>query len=105
MKEGSEINMKLRYKKGRPITSLITKVIIKLLFKIIGLPQWLRGKESTCNAGDTGDDGSILGWGGSLEEGMASHSSILVWRISRTEEPGGLQSRGQKELDELSRPK
>ena len=29
-----------------------------------------------------------------LEEGMATHSSILAWRIPRTEEPGGLQSRG-----------
>ena len=27
-----------------------------------------------------------------LEEGMATHSSILAWRISWTEEPGGLQS-------------
>ena len=27
-----------------------------------------------------------------LEEGMATHSRILVWRIPRTEEPGGLQS-------------
>ena len=27
-----------------------------------------------------------------LEEGMAAHSSILAWRISWTEEPGGLQS-------------
>ena len=27
-----------------------------------------------------------------LEEGMAAHSSILAWRIPRTEEPGGLQS-------------
>ena len=27
-----------------------------------------------------------------LEEGMATHSSILVWRIPQTEEPGGLQS-------------
>ena len=27
-----------------------------------------------------------------LEEGMATHSSILPWRIPRTEEPGGLQS-------------
>ena len=26
------------------------------------------------------------------EEGMATHSSILAWRIPRTEEPGGLQS-------------
>ena len=29
-----------------------------------------------------------------LEEGMATHSSILVWRIPWTEEPGGLQSMG-----------
>ena len=28
-----------------------------------------------------------------LEEGMATHSSILAWRIPRTEEPGGLQSK------------
>ena len=28
----------------------------------------------------------------SLEEGMATHSSILAWRIPWTEEPGGLQS-------------
>ena len=35
-----------------------------------------------------------LGWEDPLEEGMASHSSILAWRISWTEEPGGLQSMG-----------
>ena len=34
-----------------------------------------------------------------LEEGMATHSSILAWEISWTEEPGGLQSMGLKELD------
>ena len=39
-----------------------------------------------------GDAGSIPGWGGSLEEEMATHSSILAWRIPRTEEPGVLQS-------------
>ena len=33
-----------------------------------------------------------LGWEDPLEEGMATHSSILAWRIPRTEEPGGLQS-------------
>ena len=32
-----------------------------------------------------------LGWGDPLEEGMATHSSILAWRIPWTEEPGGLQ--------------
>ena len=33
------------------------------------------------------------------EEGMAAHSSILTWRVPWTEEPGGLQSMGHKELD------
>ena len=32
-----------------------------------------------------------LGWEDLLEEGMATHSSILAWRIPWTEEPGGLQ--------------
>ena len=33
-----------------------------------------------------------------LEKGMATHSSILAWRISRTEEPGGLQSMGSQRV-------
>ena len=38
-----------------------------------------------------------LGWEDPLQEGMATHSSILAWRIPWTEEPGGLQSiRSQK---------
>ena len=32
-----------------------------------------------------------LGWEDPLEKGMATHSSILAWRIPRREEPGGLQ--------------
>ena len=35
-----------------------------------------------------------LGGEDPLEKGMATHSSILAWRIPRTEEPGGLQSMG-----------
>ena len=35
-----------------------------------------------------------LGWEDPLEEEMATHSSILAWRIPRTEEPGELQSMG-----------
>ena len=35
-----------------------------------------------------------LGWEDLLEEGMATHSSLLAWRIPWTEEPGGLQSIG-----------
>ena len=36
------------------------------------------------------------GWEDLLEEGMATHSSILVWRIPWTEEPGELQSKGSQ---------
>ena len=35
-----------------------------------------------------------LGWEDVLEKGMATHSSILAWRIPWVEEPGGLQSMG-----------
>ena len=38
-----------------------------------------------------------LGWS-LLEEGMATHSSILAWRIPWTEEPGGLQSMGSQRV-------
>ena len=34
------------------------------------------------------------GWEDPLKEGMATHSSVLAWRIPWTEEPGGLQSTG-----------
>ena len=34
-----------------------------------------------------------------LEEEMTTHSRILAWRVSWTEEPGGLQSMGSQELD------
>ena len=37
-----------------------------------------------------------LGWEDSLEEEMATHSSVLAWRIPWTEEPGGLQSVGSQ---------
>ena len=37
-----------------------------------------------------------LGWEDPLEEGMATHSSILAWRIPWTEEPGGPQSMGSQ---------
>ena len=41
----------------------------------------------------------FLGGEDLLETGKATHSSILAWRISWTEEPGGLQSMGSQELD------
>ena len=44
-----------------------------------------------------------LGQENPLEKGMASHSSILAWRIPRPEEPGGLQPMGHKESDTTER--
>ena len=55
----------------------------------------VKKKKSSFNAGDLG---SSLGQEDSLEKGMATHSSILVWRIPWTEEPGGLQSTGLQRL-------
>ena len=46
-----------------------------LLILYWGRPQWLNGKESACNAGDTS---LILGLGRSSEEDMATHSNILT---------------------------
>ena len=40
-----------------------------------------------------------LGQEDTLEKEMTTHSSILAWRIPRTEEPGGLQSMRSQELD------
>ena len=53
-----------------------------------------RGSEVKVSAWNAGDQGSIPGLGRSPEEGMATHSSTLAWRIPWTEEPGGLQSMG-----------
>ena len=39
-----------------------------------------------------------LGWDDPLEKGMATHSSVLAWRIPWTEEPGGLQSVGSERV-------
>ena len=39
-----------------------------------------------------------LCWEDPLEEGRASHSKILAWRIPRTEKPGGLQSTGTQRV-------
>ena len=48
-----------------------------------------------------GDVGGLrvqsLGWEDALEKEMATHSNMLAWRISWTEEPGGLQSMGSQE--------
>ena len=49
-------------------------------------------KNLPASAGGVSNTGSIPGSGRPPEEGMATHSSILFWRIPRTEEPGRLES-------------
>ena len=49
-------------------------------------------------SGNIRDIGSIPGLGRSLEEGMATHSSILAWKIPRTEKHGRLQSIGSQRV-------
>ena len=61
----------------------------------LGFPSGSDCKEITCNVGDL-----VLSQGQEdpLEEGMATHSSVLAWRISWTEEHGGLQSMGSQRV-------
>ena len=62
--------------------------------QIRDFPGCSDSKESACNAGDPGWES--LSWEHPLEKGMATHSTILAWRIPWTEEPGGLQSMGSQ---------
>ena len=58
-------------------------------------------KNPPANSGDVRDSGSIIRGIDPLEEGMATHSSILAWRIPWTGEPwggGGLQSLGSQRV-------
>ena len=59
-----------------------------------GFPGGAVVKNLPANAGDARDAGSIPGLEDPLEEEMATHSSILAWRIPWREEPGRLQSKG-----------
>ena len=53
--------------------------------------KWSDGK--ACNEGDWVQS---LGWEDPLENKMATHSSILAWKVRWTEEPGRLQSTGSQ---------
>jgi len=57
----------------------------------LGFPGGSDIKEYACNAGDLGQEDP-------LEKEMATHSSILAFRIPWTEEPGGLQSIGSQKV-------
>jgi len=66
---------------------------LELSYTYLGIPRWLSGEESTCQC-RTHKGCRLNPWVGKipLEEAMATHSSIVAWRIPWTEEPGGLQS-------------
>ena len=57
--------------------------------------RWLSGKKPCANLGDAG---LIPGWEDPLEKEMATHSSVLAWKIPWTEEPGGPQSIGSQRV-------
>ena len=59
----------------------------------MGFPGSSAVKNLPANAGDVG---SILGQEDLLEKKMATHSSVLAWEITWTEEPGELQSLGSQ---------
>ena len=63
-----------------------------LIFKCsgMGLPWWLSSKESTCTQVRS------LGWEDPLEKEMATHSTVLAWRIPWMEGTGGLQDLGSQ---------
>ena len=71
-----------------------------------GLPSSPSGKEPTCPCRRRSETQfQSLSREGPLEKGMATHSSILAWRIPRTEEPGGLPSiwsQSQTRLSDLA---
>ena len=59
-------------------------------------------KNSPANTGDSRDTfNQSLGWEDALEQEMATHSSILAWKIQWTEESGGPQSMGLQRVGHL----
>ena len=72
------------------VTSVISEMQIKTMryhFTPTDIPWWLSGKSSACNQGDLG---SSPGLKDPQEKEMATHSSILAWRLPWTKEPGRL---------------
>ena len=57
-----------------------------------------RVKEAACHMQQAAGAVLSLGWKHPPEQAMATHSSILAWRIPRTEGPGGLQSMGSRRV-------
>ena len=64
-----------------------------------GFPGGSLVKNPPAKARNIIDVGSVVGQEDPLEEGMATRSSVLAWRVPWTEEPGWASPRGRKESD------
>ena len=71
--------------------SVLQGQICLLLQVFLGFPGGSEVKVTACNVGSLGQEDP-------LEKEMATHSSILDWRIPWAEEPGGLQSTGSQRV-------
>ena len=100
--QSKEVTASALSKKNLNRTALISKSVINWSYIKVEcrvnsrenqLSRWLSGKESSCQARDVG---SIPGSKDPLEKDLATHSSILVWKIPQTEEPGELQFIGSQ---------
>ena len=105
---GSELEPSLGLSFGKELKFISTagnlhvkEWLLALLWglKNVWVSPWnTRGADDKESAGNEGELVSIAGHKDLLEKGMATYSSILLWRIPWTEEPGGLQSMDSKEL-------
>ena len=77
---------------SRGLLGWLTLSLCLFLYKMGVSQVVLVVKNLPANAGDVETRVQSLGQEDPLEEGMATYSSILAWRIPWTEEPGGLQS-------------
>ena len=86
--------------KSRDVT-LPTKVH---LVKVMVFPWWTSLVAQTVKHPPTMQETQVqsLGWEDLLEKEMATHSSILAWKIPWTEKPGSLQSMGSERWTRLS---
>ena len=70
-----------------------------MLIRHSGFPGGSSGKNIPDSTGDERDAGSIPGdWEDPVEKTPATHSSVLAWRVTWTEEPNRLQSVGRKRI-------
>ena len=81
----------MEFQKGKNIRKGKTQGKYNILIYFSDFPG---SSDSKASAYNTGDPVSIPGWEDPLEKDMATHSSILAWKIPWAQEPGGLQSMG-----------